>query len=469
MPDAKHIADEPLAGAPSLPTGNSLFARLQRWFGVTDQASLPPDVREAIARNQDAGEVLIGWSQLAVVVIFLLLYAASPQMATDRSAIAPVVLGAYLVATLTRLFFARAGRLPSWALYLSIMLDFALLYALIWSFHLQYEQPPAFYLKAPTLLYVFIFIALRALRFQVRYVAVAGAVAAIGWLALAWYALNIRTIDSPVTTDYVVYMTSSRVLLGAEIDKIVSIILVTLTLMLAINRARNLMIRSILERTAARDLSRFVPATVAAQVSDSHARVEAGDRERREASVLFVDIEAFTSMVETLEPEDVIEVLNEYFAEVGAIIEAQGGVINQFQGDAILASFNVPDPNPEHATAAVRAGLKILDACAGRTFGDNRLNVRVGICTGTLVGGIVGTGSRLSYTVHGDVVNTASRLEQLNKRFGTRLLVAGTTAEQLATDAFALTEVGEVSLAGKQEPTRIYAIAPTPSNEDATL
>ena len=82
----------------------------------------------------------------------------------------------------------------------------------------------------------------------------------------------------------------------------------------------------------------------------------------------------------------------------------------------------------------------------------------MGICTGTLVGGIVGTGSRLSYTVHGDIVNTAARLEQLNKKYKTRLMVSGSTVEHLTEGEFKLTEMGEVALSGKQILTKIYSI-----------
>ncbi|MCH9673072.1 MAG: adenylate/guanylate cyclase domain-containing protein, partial [Gammaproteobacteria bacterium] len=373
-------------------------------LGMPDEQSLPEHILSKVRDSQDASEMLIGWIQIGVLTVFTLLYFASPKTYPDSEFVnlVPYVLIAYFCATVARLYLAWRRKLPNFVLYVSIVIDIVLLYGLIWSFHLQYMQPAAFYLKAPTLLYVFIFIALRALRFQVRYVAATGMVAAVGWIMLAWYAISAKTINSPITNNYIDYLTSNSVLLGAEVDKVISILLVTLTLMVALARARSLMIRSILEKNAAKDLSRFVPAAVAAQVSDGHSRTEAGDRERQEATVLFVDIEGFTSFVETLEPEAVIEILNQYFAVVGQLIEEQGGVINQFQGDAILASFNVPEPRVRHAAAAVRAGLAIVSVAKHHRYVGNRtLNVRVGICTGTLVGGIVGFGSRLSYTVHG--------------------------------------------------------------------
>jgi len=98
-----------------------------------------------------------------------------------------------------------------------------LLFGLIWCFHIQYGQPPAFYLKAPTLLYVFIFIALRALRFEARYVLISGFAAAAGWLALVVYAAAFDPRGMAVTRNYVEYMTSARILWGAEIDKVIAI------------------------------------------------------------------------------------------------------------------------------------------------------------------------------------------------------------------------------------------------------
>ena len=98
---------------------------------------------------------------------------------------------------------------------------------LIWSFHLKYCQPASFYLKAPTMLYVFIFIALSALRFELRWVLLAGLVAAAGWGALIVYVIHVDPADTMITTNYVDYLTSNSILLGAEFDKIVSILVVT--------------------------------------------------------------------------------------------------------------------------------------------------------------------------------------------------------------------------------------------------
>lgn len=149
----------------------------------SDYAHLPERVSRVIQTQQDASERVIGWSQLVIVLLFGTLYAVSPKTFTSDVPFTPVpwALGSYLIFTVLRLYLAYRGRLPDTILYTSVVIDMTLLLGLIWSFHIQYLQPPSFYLKAPTLLYVFIFIALRALRFEARFVVFAGIVAAAGW------------------------------------------------------------------------------------------------------------------------------------------------------------------------------------------------------------------------------------------------------------------------------------------------
>jgi len=133
---------------------------------------LPERVTTAILSQQDASERLVGWFQLAVVMLFGLLYSASSKTFSPDStfALVPWVLAIYLMLTIIRLVLAYRNRMSGPLLYLSVIIDMGLLMAMIWTFHIQYQQPPSFYLKAPTLLYVFIFLSLRALRFEARYV-----------------------------------------------------------------------------------------------------------------------------------------------------------------------------------------------------------------------------------------------------------------------------------------------------------
>ena len=423
---------------------------------------LPARIRDAIRAQQEASEVLIGWMQLAIVLTFTALYLLSPKPQGDVAVSPePWFLGAYIAFTALRLGLAYRRRLPAWLLHLSVVVDMALLLALIWSFHLKYEQPASFYLKVPTLLYVFIFIALRALRFETRYVLSAGFTAAAGWLLMVAFAVRIDATDPMITRDYVHYMTSNSVLLGAEFDKVISILLVTLILALAIARARDLLVRAVAEHSAALELSRFVPDRVAEQVRSADAPVRAGQGEVAEATILFTDIEGFTTLSERLGPEQLINVLNEYFSVVSEPIVRHGGVINQFQGDAILATFNMPDPLADHAQEAVEAACDMQRVLREHRFGEDglALHSRIGINTGRVVGGLVGTGDRLGFTVHGDEVNLAARLEQLNKEHGTRILVSRRSADLAGRERFAFVPIGTTMVRGRQASVEIFSLS----------
>src|SRR5688572_27933272 len=221
-------------------------------------ADLPPVVRERITRLQDRSEQVIGWIQLVIVLLFGALYVLSRQTAPMGTAIwllTPAAIGGYFIATVIRLVMAYRIRMGFWLLAGSIAIDMALLYSLIWSFHLQYMQPASFYLKAPTQQYVYIFIALRALRFEVQYVVLAGAAAALGWVVMIGYVMLADPANAMITRSYVDYLTSNSVLVGAEVDKIITIAAVTTILAFAIHGARRMMTQAVTGAQAQENLS----------------------------------------------------------------------------------------------------------------------------------------------------------------------------------------------------------------------
>ena len=232
-------------------------------LGEGPKGTPPERVRWLIVEQQVRSEILIGWVGFALVLFFLVLYTVSPKTsAGTRFVPVPWVLAAFLGVTALRLALAYRRWLSPPFLIAGVCLDIALLLGLIWSFHLQYQQPAPFYLKVPTLLYVFIFIALRALRFEPVYVIAAGLSAAAGWLAMLAYAAT--SGEMVVTRDYVRYMTSNSVLIGAEIDKIIAILMVTGVLARARARARRLRFSAVLGSGRAQDLARVASAASAA-------------------------------------------------------------------------------------------------------------------------------------------------------------------------------------------------------------
>lgn len=178
----------------------------------------------------------------------------------------------------------------------------------------------------------------------------------------------------------------------------------------------------------------------------------------REATVLFSDIVGFTALTEHMDPRSIVHLLNEYFSLVTAPIESKGGIIHQFQGDAILATFNLPVQDPRHAANAVEAALEIQDTLGTYRFGSGSvLGTRIGINTGTMVAGTVGSSGRLGYTVHGDAVNLAARIEQENKRMGTRILITDATVREIG-DEFQARAIGTIAVPGRNTPITVYTV-----------
>lgn len=424
-----------------------------------EYSTLPSSIRHTIKRQQDGSERLIGWIQLTILASFAALYFAAPKTTPSGAEFepVPVFLGVYLVFTCLRLWMAYKTSLPLWFLVVSILVDMVLLLGLIWSFHLQYLQPPSFYLKAPTLLYIFIFIAIRALRFEPGYVLLSGVIGSAGWLTLVVFAIAAEPNSAVITQNYVEYLTSNRVLLGGEVDKIISIMVVTIVLTVAIARARQLLIQSTTSSSTAASLSHFVPQGIADRIAVTEGPLINAKPETREATILFADIVSFTSLSERLTPDELIATVNEYLSLISAPIEQNRGVFCMFEGDAIMASFNLPGSDPQHASNAVAAALEIQRLLAQHEFSTGmKLKARVGINTGSVVGGYIGTSERLSYTVYGDNVNIAARLEQLNKQYKTDILIAERTRELSDQQRFRYESKGSEVLRGRQAALNIF-------------
>lgn len=383
---------------------------------------LPPRVQDALRRQQRSSEILIGWVQLAVVAAFGTLYWLSPKTFPAEAEFVPIpwVLGAYAAFTLLRLILAYRIELPNGVLALSVIVDMALLMGTIWSFHQQYMQPAGFYLKAPTLLYVFIFIALRTLRFEPVFVALSGGVAALGWIGMVVYAIHFDPAAAPVTRDYVFYLTSNAILIGAEFDKVISILMVTGILVWAIVRARRLLVRSVTDQLATEELSRFMDRDVAARIADMRSDMAIGHGEIRDAAVVQVDIRGFSALSNRIEPHEVLTILSEYQALVVPILRRYGGSIDKFLGDGILASFGATNPSGTAAADAVRAVEAVAEALshwqsARAARGAPAPGYGLAAASGRVVFGAVGDADRREITVIGRAVNLSARLEKHTK------------------------------------------------------
>jgi len=281
-----------------------------------------------------------------------------------------------------------------------------------------------------------ILIAFTMVRTRLWHVAESVGCAVAGFVGLALW-------DGAISAETIVFVSSGFVALG---------LLVALT-----NRAIREMFTGLRRRD---NLTRFLPSAVVDRVL--RFGPEALAPVQREVTVLFSDIRGFTAIAEALPPQRVLEILDEYFGRMAQIVKGHDGVVGKFLGDGMLAFWGVPDRDLDHAAKAVRAALDMRRALIelNRERGADgwpALRVGIGIHTGAVAAGMLGGAQQSEYTIIGDAVNVASRVEGLTKTLGAELLVTEATWAQ-CTERFAGRRVAAEAIRGRREPVVVFTI-----------
>ncbi len=228
----------------------------------------------------------------------------------------------------------------------------------------------------------------------------------------------------------------------------------------AVAEGFNGMVQGLRERETIREtFGKYVSPEVRDEILAGRAT---GEGALREVTILFADLRDFTPWVEASPPAEVVADLNAYFTAMDAAIRAHGGLVLQFIGDEIEAVFGAPIDAPHHADAAVAAAREMgqrLDTwnAARLAAGKHALRHGIGIHTGTVIAGNIGSSERLSYALVGDAVNVASRIQALTKDFGTRALVSGATQRRLASAA-GLRALPAVRVKGRSAEVEVYSL-----------
>ena len=460
-------ANPPIQVTATLPRA---WIRIRGWLTGAELGDLPSHVQRELDLQRQRNEILAGWIQASLVLVFAVFYTLSRKTFSEDAVFRPVpwALGIYAAFTAWRLYLAYRNRLGHPMLMLSVLFDITVLMVTIWSFHIQYGQPAAFYLKAPTLLYVFIFIALRALSLAPIYVLFAGFAAAAGWLILLAIAIAAPGGHDLITRDYVAYMTSLHILIGGEVDKIISILMVSALLAIAAARARSLLHRAVSEQAAAAQLSRFFSPEIAETIVGSDEILQPGQGRQTEAAAMFVDMRGFTRLASTLAPRDLIALLGDYQRIAVPVIRRNGGSITTYLGDGIMVTFGATRRSTTYAADALRAAEQLLDALGDWATTRSAANlpapgVGIGIAVGTVTCGAIGDEGRLEYAVIGDPVNRAAKLQNQTKAEKVRALTTSYAARAAVEQGYDDQRAREVRracrVAGIEEPLDVVVIA----------
>jgi adenylate cyclase len=326
--------------------------------------------------------------------------------------------------------------------------------------------PQIFMFQFDVFPFYFVLLAVAAFSFSPGLVFWAGLLGGLGWLgAFAWVVSDMDTyVDwsdlpaKPGTDEFLeIFLHPEFIGTGTRIQETIIFLLVAGLISIVMRRARQT-VRNQLEAeremgNVSQMFGRFVPEVIVdSMIKDKGAL----DPIERQATVLFIDLAGFTSLTEAKGPRAIVDILNTWFDGATEIIGNHHGVVTQFQGDAILAIFNVPLEHEDHAQQAFNASRALLDLVRQQSFAGEKLTCRIGLNTGPLIAGNVGGGGRQTYTVHGDAVNLAARLEALNKDYGTSLLASQSTAE-LLTDS-GLEKIGETNVRGLSEPVGLFTL-----------
>lgn len=207
--------------------------------------------------------------------------------------------------------------------------------------------------------------------------------------------------------------------------------------------------------------SKYVSQDVLRELLKNPEAVQLGGEEK-EVTVLFSDIRSFTTLSEKTTPKELVRILNQYFTAMTGEILKNKGVLDKYIGDAIMAFWGAPLPNPKHAENALQTSLAMLKKLKElneefRSAGDPEIKIGIGLYTGRVVVGNMGSEQRFDYTVMGDAVNVASRLEGLNKEYKTEIILGETTRNQIRNN-YPFQGLGEVSVKGRNQSVKIFTI-----------
>jgi adenylate cyclase len=417
------------------------------------RAVMTTDVDRAFARIERRSERIIAGLRLLALLVLALVFSVVGTAEQGHPTMVPFV-GLTVITILTPVLASwRPSR--AWLLWLFATLDVVFLSHCLVMLAMQEGLPLEQALETPVAWLVFVFLAAAAVRHRPFLILYTGGLFIAIWAALwLWTSGTAGSAWTPGT-------------LTGDLGRLAVVGLASYTLFVAVTRARRASTRAISEAYLRENLSRFFSPQLVDEIAQSGDAVRSFRHQK--AAILFADLRGFTALAEPMAAGEVADFLNEYRRRIAGPIARHGGIIDKFIGDGIMAIFGVPEASADDARNAALAGRSLVAAI--ERWSDERLalglppvKIGVGIHYGDVIAGALGDEHRLEYTVVGDAVNAAARIERLTAEYGTPLLFSAdvlAAAPGLAQDLRLAPPLSCV-LRGRSQPIELYRVMATP-------
>jgi len=449
-----HREAESLIGVPGRPLEGDLIDALMR-------------------RHEVAAERLIGWLRVAIGICIILTVLVADQLLLRWTGVALDMfqhnawlasLG-FLATGAASVVLAVPQRWRHGFAYLFMVLDVGLVLVIAYLAVHDRGLPGNALPSAPIVWAAPLVLAVGALRYDVKVQLGAIALLAFGLVGIA-IALDHTLVLTPGTDEVPWYRLFS---MPVNVMRFSLILLAGAATAFGIVRSRRLLASAVKDAVGRASLSRFLPAEIAPRVAAGDAALRRGRRQR--AVIVFVDIRDSTGMAEGMDPERLSLFFTAFRTRILTCVRRHHGFVDKFIGDGALILFGVPEEESDDAARALAFGhdlVRIVEEWNATRELPHTVRIGIGIHVGEVFCGIVGDDERMEFTVLGDAVNVASRLEQATKRYGEVILASGAAVEG-SSDRSAWREIGREPLAGRKEPIAIFAPAhvPQPPTGDA--
>lgn len=418
----------------------SVRSRLLAWLQLESSASasMPTDLKEVISREEMAGLAYVFWGRSIVLLLLAVWIALS--LPVDRSSLYLAAIAAFLAFGAAPYILARRGYGGT-----TLVAAFLLLDAAVLSYLLVVPNPynlegwtPQLNLRTPGFLYLGVFLVAMALSYKPSLVIWAGIATIATWSAGYLWVLSLpdtllfssrEILDSGLGIDAVLktILDPNAVGLARLSNQIVFLVSVTAILTLTVWRSRRLVRKQVAAEAQRSSLSRYFSPNIVRELSTNKDALETP--KVQPVAVLFADIVGFTTISERLTPTELVDLLRAFHGRMARTALAHDGTVDKYIGDAIMVHFGTPDRKTDDAARALACTADMLEEIERwneqrQSANETAIKVGIGVHYGEVIVGNIGDETRLEYTVLGDTVNVASRLEHLTRDVGSRLVVS---------------------------------------------